>query len=80
MGDVLGYHSAESCDDASPHESFSCVGSILGEQPFDVVLLDLAAFVVGVEVEAEKGCAEGTDGDLGDCELQDVNDQKCDPD
>lgn len=76
----LGYHSVESCNYTSPHESLGCVGSVLGEQPFDVILLNLTAFVVGVEIEAEEGCTECTDGDLGDCEFQDVNDQKCDPD
>ena len=44
-------------------------------------LLDsVGCFLVAVEVEAEEGCAEGTDGDLGDCEFEDVNDQECDPD
>lgn len=64
--------SYESSYDTASHKLLCCLGAILGHEPLHIFALDLAAFVVGVEVEGEEGSAEEADGGLSEVNLQDV--------
>ena len=65
--------SSEGGDDAASHELLGCLRAVLAHEFLHVFALDLAAAVVGVEVEGEEGEAEEADGDLREVYFEDVD-------